>query len=114
MSMGALLSAEMMTTGRYLFRVGARIGRGFLRLMTCGGERMVGHSLVELQSDMVEKGFTDDDNTRRSIATFLVLRPAQLDHVLRSRMSHFYFTQNGISVIRKSGFPKNDQAYVDR
>ena len=49
----------------------------------------------------VLKMLTKDYHTRCAIATFLVLRPAQLDHVLRRWMSNVNFTEYGISVVCK-------------
>jgi hypothetical protein len=46
---------------------------------------------------------TQNDNARRSISTFLILRPAELDHVFSSWMSYIDFTQNSISIICQSG-----------
>ena len=35
---------------------------------------------------------TKDDHTRRPVPALLILCPAQLDHVLRSRMRDVYFS----------------------
>ena len=45
---------------------------------------------------------TKDDHARRSITTFLILCPTQLNHVLRSRVCNVYLSQNRVSIVRQS------------
>lgn len=35
---------------------------------------------------------TQNNDTRRPVTTFLILRPTELDHVFGSRMGNVYFT----------------------
>ena len=48
---------------------------------------------------------TEYDDASRSVSALLVLRPAQLDHVLRSWMRDVDFAQNRVTIIRQPRVP---------